>query len=108
MDSSKIICGAFSDALKSREENKHQKRQKFNNSFFDFIKISNHSASLCNKISTVGTILKMYKKYVHISSPTHSLSHAIKINVSDTTKSLCRSGTGTFKDGIDSSFLTYS
>ena len=47
MDSSKIICGAFSDALRSREENKHQKRPKFNNSFFDFIKISNHSASLC-------------------------------------------------------------
>ena len=48
MDSSKIICGAFSDALRSREENKHQKRPKFNNSFFDFIKISNHSASLCS------------------------------------------------------------
>ena len=47
MDSSKIICGAFSDALRSREENKHQKRSKINTSFFDFIKISKHSASLC-------------------------------------------------------------
>ena len=58
MDSSKIIWGAFSDALRSREENKHQKRSKINTSFFDFIKISKHSASLCTLQKNVDSAIQ--------------------------------------------------
>ena len=47
MERSKTNLSVSSDALGSRQENKHQKRSKFVDSFFDFIKISNHSASLC-------------------------------------------------------------